>query len=124
MDYLSEFGNGILIGLFFMAKFGLVNLWLNYIEEEAIKEREKFSKNKITLNALKRCLVLSIILTGIFYSADGSYCVGQDMYGCYEYEYDEDFVPRTTNQAFEYFGIILTVSVIASYYRLSKRFLI
>ena len=46
------------------------------------------------------------------------------MYGCYEYEYDEDFVPRTSNQAFEYLGIILTVSVIASYYRLSKRFLI
>ena len=124
MDYLSEFGNGIILGLIFMAKFGLVNFWINYIEEEAVKEKEKFSKNRISLNALKRCLVLSVVLTGIFYSADGSYCVGQDMYGCYEYEYDDDFVPATANQAYEYFGIILTVSVVASYYRLSKRFLI
>jgi|TARA_B110000483_G_C18036506_1_gene480863 hypothetical protein len=124
MNYVYEIGDGIIIGLIFMAKFGLVNLWLNYIEEQAEKERKDISKNKIVLNALKRCFILSIVLTGIFYSSDGSYCVSQDMYGCYEYEYDDDFVPRTGNQAFEYFGIILTVSLVASYYRLSKKFLI
>jgi hypothetical protein len=124
MDYLTTLGAGIVLGLIFMLKFGLLNFWLNYVVEQADSEKAKNTKNKIAFNALKRCLGLSLILTFIYYSSDGSYCVSQDMFGCNEYEYDDEHVPATASEAFRFFGIILTVTVVGSYYKLSKKYLI
>ena len=120
----SEFINGSLLGLLFLIKYALLNFWTNYIADDIAKQKDIQKKNKLIMSVFLKCLGLSTFLTFAYYSSDGSYCVSQDMYGCTEKEYNDNFVPKTIKQAFEFFGIILTVTTVATYYRLKSKYLI
>lgn len=118
MEFLSF---GLWGGLALLIKFWLLIIFTDFILDESRKaiDRED-SKSSIYFNAFLKCLGVSFVLSLIYLAYDGSYCTGQDMYGCYEKEYDDDFVPRTIDQTLEYFATLLTVTVAASYYRLNK----
>ena len=73
-------------------------------------------KNRLTTYG-KTFLYTTVCTTFIglaIYSSDGSYCVSQDMYGCHEYEYDDDFVPRTFDQSLIFTLILYPKLLIAS----------
>jgi len=58
---------------------------------------------------------VSVLVLGLaHFSSDGSYCVSQDMYGCYEYEYDDNFVPSTFDQSLMFTMILYPKLLIAS----------
>jgi len=118
MEFLSF---GLWGGLALLIKFWLLIIFTDFILDESRKaiDRED-SKSSIYFNAFLKCLGVSFVLSLIYLAYDGYYCTGQDMYGCYEKEYDDDFVPRTIDQTLEYFATLLTVTVAASYYRLNK----
>ena len=42
------------------------------------------------------------------------------MYGCYDWDYDDDFVPRTIDNAAKYFGTLISVTLAGSIYKLNK----
>lgn len=112
---------GLWGGLDLLIKFWLLIFFTDYILEESEKaiDRDE-SKSSIYFNAFLKCLGASFVLSLIYFAYDGSYCTGQDMYGCYEKEYDDDFEPRTIDQTLKHFATILTVTVATSYYRLNK----
>ena len=118
MEFLSF---GLWGGLALLIKFWLLIIFTDFILDESRKaiDRED-SKSSIYFNAFLKCLGVSFVLSLIYLAYDGSYCTGQDMYGCYEKEYDDDFVPRTIDQTLEHFATLLTVTVAASFYRLNK----
>ena len=120
----SELISGSVFGILFLIKYALLNFWTNFIAEDISKQKDTQKKNRLIIIVFLKCLALSAILSFMYYSSDGSYCVSQDMYGCNEVEYNDDFVPRTLEQAFEFFGIILTVTTVATYYKLRSKYLI
>ena len=121
MELGSNFLSGIFVGALFLIKIWFLIFWVEYVEQEARKELDKeVSKNKIHFNAFKRCLTASLILTFIYYGYDGYYCTEQDMCGCYDWDYDDDFVPRTIDNAAKYFGTLLSVTLAGSIYKLNK----
>ena len=121
MELGSNFLSGIFVGALFLIKIWFLIFWVEYVEQEARKELDKeVSKNKIHFNAFKRCLTASLILTFIYYGYDRYYCTEQDMYGCYDWDYDDDFVPRTIDNAAKYLGTLLSVTLAGSIYKLNK----
>ena len=121
MELGSNFLSGLFIAGLFLVKVWLLVVWVNYVGEEAQKEYNKeVSKNKIYFNAFKKCIAASVILTFIYYTYDGYYCTDQDMYGCYDYDYDENFVPRTINNAVTYFGTLIATTFAGTCYKLNK----
>ena len=56
----------------------------------------------------------AVVMGLAHFGSDGSYCVNQDMYGCYEYEYDDNFVPSTFDQSLMFTMILYPKLLIAS----------
>ena len=56
----------------------------------------------------------AVVMGLAHFGSDGSYCVSQDMYGCYEYEYDDNFVPSTFDQSLMFTMILYPKLLIAS----------
>ena len=74
------------------------------------------SKNRISTywKTFLYTTVCTAIIGGAHFGSDGSYCVSQDMYGCYEYEYDDNFVPSTFDQSLMFTMILYPKLLIAS----------
>ena len=119
MTNLSAIGIGVFSGIIFMIKVGALYFFTEYLRDKA---KEKLDNNKSTkqiwISSFFYCLALSFVLSAIYFSNDGSYCISQDMYGCSEKDYDPNFKPATGIQTLNYFGTVLSITVIAVYFRL------
>ena len=112
---------GVFSGIIFMIKVGVLYFFTEYLRDKA---KEKLDNNRskiqIWISSFFYCLTLSFVLSAIYFSNDGSYCISQDMYGCSEKDYDPNFKPATGIQTLNYFGTVLSITVIAVYFRLKS----
>lgn len=91
----------ILYWVFQISKFQISNY--SDSEEIDILRTNKSKRYKIYLKTFLYTTGGCILLSFLYLGSDGSTCVSGDMYGCDEYSYNEEFVPRTLNDAIRYF---------------------
>lgn len=121
MDYLSLIYSGLSSSLVFLIKFGICYWIYKHIRETSNKlAREDTPTLKIYSKVLWGCLIAALVLAGIQFADDGSYCTSQDMYGCYEYEYDEEFVPMPFEEAFKLLFTYVGVLFVIAYYAVKQ----
>ena len=121
MDYLSLIYSGLSSSIVFLIKFGICYWIYKYIRETSNKlAREDTTTLKIYLKVLRVCLIAALLLAGIQFADDGSYCTSQDMYGCYEYEYDDEFVPMPFEEVFKVFFTYVGVLFVIAYYAVKQ----
>ena len=121
MDYLSLIYSGLSSSIVFLIKFGICYWIYKYIRETSNKlAREDTPTLKIYSKVLWGCLIAALVLAGIQFADDGSYCTSQDMYGCYEYEYDEEFVPMPFEEAFKLLFTYVGVLFVIAYYAVKQ----
>jgi hypothetical protein len=91
----------ILYMVFQIGKFTISNY--NDREKIDVLRKNKSKRYKVYLKTFLYttgwCLFFSLLYLG----SDGSSCVSGDMYGCDEYSYDDEFVPRTLSDATRFF---------------------
>ena len=121
MDYLSLIYSGLSSSLIFLIKFGICYWIYKYIRETSNKLAiEDTPILKIYLKVIWGCLIAALVLAGMQFADDGSYCTSQDMYGCYEYEYDDEFVPMPIEEAFKLLFTYVGVLFVIAYYAVKQ----
>ena len=123
MNYLSLLYEGSLSGLVFLIKFGICFYMYKMVRESANKMKfESLSNFSIYRKQLYNLVIASLILTGIQYGNDGASCVGGDpLYGgCDYYDYDDDFIPMTFENAIKLFFTYFIIVLVIGYYGIKK----
>ena len=93
------------------------------VRESANKMKfESLSNFSIYRKQLYNLVIASLILTGIQYGNDGASCVGGDpLYGgCDYYDYDDDFIPMTFENAIKLFFTYFIIVLVIGYYGIKK----
>lgn len=121
MDYGDLLYSGFSSALVFLVKFGICYWIYKYIRETSNKlAREGIGTIRIYLKVLWGCVIAAVVLAGIQFANDGSYCTSQDMYGCYKYEYDDEFTPMPFDEAVKLLFTYLFILFVIGYFAIKQ----